>query len=326
MNIKQILVLCIFILISVIGISLSNGTPKESEPTISIAVSTTPLSAPIIIAQQLALFDKFNVKVELEPTQGGHACFDKLISGKVDLATSSESVVMFNSFHRSDFAVLASFVESNNDIKLLTLNDSGLSLSQNLDGKKFGMVKSSASEFFLYAYLILTGNGEAKIEQVFLEPEQLAPALLAGKVDAISIWEPIGYRLKQEFAEKVYAFPSKGVYNLSFNLIAMKSTINEQEQSYVNILAAIGEAQRYIQNQPEQAKLLVSDYLKIPIEQLNWGWDDYLFRLSLSNVLISNLRTQARWAIATKSVNNVDKIPDFRLVIESKVLMLSEAL
>ncbi|RTR30642.1 ABC transporter substrate-binding protein [Shewanella atlantica] len=296
-------------------------TPKEQYVApIKIAMSTTPLSSPLIIAQKLSLFEKHQVHVELLPVRGGHRSFSMMTDGEVDLATSSGSVVMFNSFLRKDFTVLASFVESDNDLKLITLKSSSITEAKLLEGKNVGMIESSASEFFIYAYMILTGNKEVKFNRVFMDASDLGPALLSGKVDAISIWEPLGYQLNKEYGEQISQFQTKGIYNLSFNLIAKKATLESSLESYVKVLAAIDEAQNYIAEHPKRAKSIVSDFLNIPVTELEWGWSDYLFRLSLSNVLLSNLQTQARWAIATDSVTDTNGMPDFRLLIDGRAL------
>ncbi len=298
----------------------TENTNKAFTAPIKIAVSTTALSSPLIIAQKLSLFEKHNVNVELLPVRGGHRSFSMMANGEVDLATSSESVVMFNSFLRQDFTVLASFVESDNDLKLITLKSASITEAKFLEGKKVGMVESSASEFFIYAYMILTGNKAIKFNRVFMDASELGPALLSGRVDAISIWEPLGYQLNKEYGDQISQFQTKGIYNLSFNLIAKKASLEKSLESYVRILAAIEEAQNFISEYPQEAKNIISDSLNIPVAQLEWGWSDYLFRLSLSNVLLSNLQTQARWAIATGSITDNKGMPDFRLLIDSRAL------
>ncbi|WP_258955878.1 ABC transporter substrate-binding protein [Shewanella woodyi] len=328
MIMKVLLVFSILLSLIFIGIGVdqyfeSKAVLEQESTPVKIAVSTTPLSAPFIIAEKLSLFEKYAVRVNLYPTRGGHQCFKMLMNGDVDLATSSESVVMFNSFLRSDFSVLASFAESDNDLKVLSLESSSISEPHLLKGKSVGMVKSSASEYFIYAYMIITGNHMVDFNHVYMEPKDLGPALLSGEVDAISVWEPFGYQLNKEYGEQIRQFNTKGTHNLSFNLIAKKSLFADNLKQYVNVLAAISEAETFITSYPDETKVMVSDYLKIPMSELEWGWDDYIFRLSLSNVLLSNLQTQARWAIASGAVNK-QGMPDFRLLIDSQALDILE--
>lgn len=305
-----------------IFIEPESGSTQHIEP-INIAVSTTPLSSPFFVAERLALFDKYNVRVKLYPTRGGHQCFKLMMDGEVELATSSESVVMFNSFLRNDFSVLASFAESDNDLKILSLKSSSISEPHLLVGKTVGMVKSSASEYFMYAYMIITGNNKVDFDHVYMEPMDLGGALLSGEVDAISVWEPLGYQLSKEYGDEIDQFKTKGTHNLSFNLIAKKAFIEINLKKYVKVLAAIAEAETFISTYPNEAKEMVSDYLNLSMSELEWGWNDYIFRLSLSNALLSNLQTQARWAIATGAVSE-QRMPDFRLLIDNQALDILE--
>ncbi|MGX2953461.1 ABC transporter substrate-binding protein [Shewanella sp. JL219SE-S6] len=183
---------------------LLNQTP------VRIAVSTSLLSAPVIIADKLELFAREGVYVVLQPLQGGDLCFEALLYHRADLATSSESVVMFNSFERTDFTVLASFAESDNDIKLLTLSQSGITTPAQLDGKRVGVVAGSASEYFLDTILNIAGHPALAPVRVDIRPSGLAPALLAGDVDAISVWEPYGFQLLKHQPGKISEFPSRG--------------------------------------------------------------------------------------------------------------------
>ncbi|MGL0925719.1 hypothetical protein [Vibrio vulnificus] len=64
---------------------------------------------------------------------------------------------------------------------------------------------------------------------------------------------------------------------------------------------------------PIETQKIVARYLDIPIGQLSWTWDDYTFRLVLSNSLLSNLQIQARWALENGLV--AGEMPDYRKLI-----------
>jgi ABC-type nitrate/sulfonate/bicarbonate transport system substrate-binding protein len=300
----------------------SEQSPASTPPTkIRIAMSTTPLNASLIIARELELFRRYNVDVQLMPLQGGHLCFEAMINGDADLATSSESVIMFNSFKRNDFRLLASFVESDNDLKLLGLYGKESNGDLHLDNKRIGIVKATASEFFTDSFLIVTGQEKHSFEKIYLSPQELGPALLAGEVDLVSVWEPYGYHLIKDQGSNIYQYPSKGTYTLSFNLVSTDIKAKLHLEAHVNILKALDEAQKFIANHPEQAKKITSNYLNISDAELQWAWDDYIFGLSLNNSLLSMLHTQARWAIASKTVaSSSQTMPDFRILLDNAAL------
>ncbi len=55
-------------------------------------------------------------------------------------------------------------------------------------------------------------------------------ALLDHQVDAISIWEPYGYQLQNEESHQIHDLSIRGIYHLSFNLMALKSTLESAPQ------------------------------------------------------------------------------------------------
>lgn len=147
---------------------------STSWPEIRIAVSETPLSAPLIIAGSNGYFQKHDLKIKLIKARGGVNCMQMLLNDEVDLATTSDSVVMFTRFERDDFGVLTSFAESDNDVKILTLAASPDSPSPALENGRAGVVIDSASEFFLDAYMAMEGMNTRGIEKRGYQPTNWA--------------------------------------------------------------------------------------------------------------------------------------------------------
>jgi ABC-type nitrate/sulfonate/bicarbonate transport system substrate-binding protein len=285
--------------------------------TYRIAVSTTPLSAPFFVAEQQGLFKKFGLNIQLQLLNGGVKCFEQMLAGDAEFATASETVVMFNSFFRDDFSVLTSFVESDNDLKLLSLTPENYPTIANLKGARIGMIKGSASEFFIDNTLILHSKSLDFIDRVYLEASELVPALQAGDVDIISAWEPLGYQVSQLTTEPIQVLSTKGLYSLSFNLITKKNLAKKNTEVNARILLALAEAIDLINTAPEHYQQDVSQLLKVPLTQLSYSWRDYVFRLSLGNSLVSNLQTQAQWALQNRLVPGGMSV-DFRRVIDTQ--------
>jgi sulfonate transport system substrate-binding protein len=309
-------------ILAVMSVTISQKKPllyaAPSSNTLIIAVSQTPLSAPFFIAQEMGIFKHYGLTIELQPCIGGAACAKSLFDHKVDLATASESVVMFNAFKQTNFKIITSFVESDNDLKLLTLLSNNIQSIHDLTGKKIGVVKASSSEFYLDTLLIVNHIQPSTIKKIYLLPQQLKDQLLTLQVDAISSWEPIGYETEMQSSSKLINLGIPGIYQLSFNLLAntpMSATFAEQN---IRLLQALDEAIAWINNNPTIARTITAKQLNLPIEQLEWSWHDYAFRLSLGNALLSNLQLQARWAIETKVEHQ--QMPSFRDLFATDLL------
>ena len=156
------------------------------------------------------------------------------------------------------------------------------------------------------------------IERVYLPAEQLIPALLNHQVDMISAWEPFGYLLTQQISLNPQIINSRGLHHLSFNLLGLKDTsITKAEK--LALLKAINDATDYIHSNSELAKKIISNTLHIEPSQLHYAWEDYTFRLSLSNALFSNIQAQSQWAIDNQLVAEKNDL-DFRQVFDRKLL------
>ncbi|MCL2918853.1 ABC transporter substrate-binding protein [Shewanella litorisediminis] len=299
-------------------VSVDQGSANATN-SLTIAVSATPLSSPIILAEKKGFFKKHGLKVQLKLLQGGHRCFDALIKNEADLATSSESVVMYNAFKRNDFSVIASFTTSDNDVKIIVRKDSGITSLTDISGHSVGMVKGTASEYFFNSALLLNGVDNALISARFMAPEELGQALLDKQLDAVSLWEPYASELMKSLNNNGHQLSTKGLYRLSFNLLSMRADVLGKQETHVRVLKALDEAVASIFSNPDEARQLVSDYLNVPLTEIEGYWTDYHFHLGLDKTLQLELLSQAHWAIDSGYVDQ-SQAPDFRDFIDKSAL------
>lgn len=293
------------------------ATFTDNATAVTIAVSTTPLSAPFYVARELGYFNQAGLDVKFLEVAGGSACFQMMMSGEADMATSSNSVIMFNGFNEVPFSVLASFVSSDNDIKIMARTSSGIDSPKDLAEKKIAVVKGSASDYFLYSYLAVNGVNVDSVSVVSMPPDHMPLALHRGEVDAISAWEPYAYESLNKKSSAVHLLPSKGIYSLTFNLVARPDSLTKDAQH--RVITALHNAVTYIAHNPHKAKEIVLRHLALNPKQLNWAWQDYSFKLSMNRAFLVSLESQSRWAISNGMVDK-DRLPDFTSYIDTRVL------
>lgn len=314
---KIIHVILVLIVAVVLFFSLVEPEKANQPEKVSIAVSPSTLSSPIILAEQLGYFDKQGVDVELVPISGGVNCMKAMLNGEVDLATASTSVVMFTRFIREDFGVLASFAESDNHIKILIKSTDETVTSQMLEGRNLGLISGSAVEYFVDAYLYMVMEGKSSREMVakkYFHPDEIGTAFRSGDIDAISIWEPYVSNILQQYPDDVRLFDTRGISHMHFLLLHLNDAKGEMVVSTdasQKILAAIEMANKFFVLNPERAREIVGKYIAISPSQLTDLWPDYMFRLSLSDALLLNLDMQAKWAINSGKIAR-QPIPNFR--------------
>ncbi|MDD2271495.1 MAG: ABC transporter substrate-binding protein [Desulfuromonadaceae bacterium] len=270
-------------------------SPASAAEPLRISLSQTPLSLPFYVAESQGYFVDEGLPIKIIDTIGGHRTFQQLLEGTADLATSSEAVIMFNSFKHSDFAVIASFVSSDDDIKIITRAEAGINQPKQLAGKQVGTVTGSASHYYLETLLLLNGVNPKSVRIRNLQPEDMARALQQKEVDAIAIWEPFPFKaLKAVAGSKVLT--KSNAYRLTFNLIVNKKLLGSRDEELVKVLRALDRAEQFINTQPQQAKAILLNRLKLDQSFIDWIWPSYNFRLTLDQSLLTTLEGEARWA------------------------------
>ncbi|MGD8783985.1 MAG: ABC transporter substrate-binding protein [Thioalkalispiraceae bacterium] len=285
----------------------------------SIAVSATPLSAPVFIAATLGLFDKYGLNVTLKKFNGGHICLNEVLDGRAHFGTASDYPIMLNSFKRKDFEVLASFVSSDNDVKLMA-NKHEIPRTADLKGKTIGVVKGASSHYFLDRFLIFNSLKLNEMIVRHVNPEEMLNALADGEVDAIAVWEPFGYIASKKLGNELNIFPAANYYHETFNLVALKSDDQRHYEISKRVLQALKESIRFIRTSPGQAQDILKNELDLDDKFIDWIWQDFDFRLSLDQTFLLTLENESRWAVE-HGLTETKELPNYLEYVNTKPLL-----
>lgn len=261
-----------------------------------IGVSETLLSLPLYVAEAEGFFQKRGVNVEFVNCIGGNRCVKNMLDGQTDMSTATELPVVFNSFSRSDFAILTSFVSVANDLKVVARTDAKITEPGKLRDKTLGYVKGGASQYVLDLVLVYNGIDPDTVKLKAITPDTALTVLANKEVDALCIWEPFASRIELELGTDVQLVPIPKLYTETFNLIAMQSTIKARPQELERIVQALKDSTQFIQTHPEKVKALAAKRLRVPVTLIDKIFDDYRFRLSLNRSLPRTMEGQGRWA------------------------------
>lgn len=267
-----------------------------AEP-LRIAVSKSMLSLPMFVAEAQGYFAAERLQVSISECSGGHRCLRQVLDGAADVATAGDLPIMFNSFERDDFAVLATFVTSTDDVKLLVRTRAGATRPEQLAGKRIGVVAGTSSQYFVDISLLAAGVDPKSVTMVWLQPEQITPALRDGTVDAAAIWEPHAHDALSKLKGDLKMLPNAGHYLGSFNLVAARRVLAGRDADLVRLLRAVERAQRLIHEEPAIAKAVMNQRMHTDAAFADAHWPKLNFRLSLDQSLITTLEGEARWAL-----------------------------
>ncbi len=267
--------------------------PARAAEPLHLAVSRTPLSLPLYVAQVKGYFAAENIDVRISECIGGQRCMVEMFEGRADLATATELPVVFNAFSRTDHVIIGTFVSSVDDLKIVARPGSGVSTVAQLAGKRIGTVAGTSSQYYLDLTLLAAGVDPRTLDIVPLQPEQMVEALRTGRVDAAAIWEPFGFMALAQGGKRL---PSAGGYVETFNLISHRRLLGTRAAELARLLRAVERAEQHIAAQPEDAKAILRQRLQLEQAFVDWVWPGLAFRLGLSQSLIATMESQARWA------------------------------
>ncbi|MBT4376383.1 ABC transporter substrate-binding protein [archaeon] len=277
---------------------------------ITIGAETSLLTAAVWVAEEKGFFEDAGLDLTIEEFESGKASFNDMLNGGVDISTVAPTPVMFRSLERNDFSIIATFVSSQEDVKVIVRKDSGISKAEDLKGKTVGIVKGSTSEFFLSTFLIFRNLEYSDVLIKDFNPSDLPDRLNGGEVDAIVIWEPHAYNAMQLLGDNALRLPSSDVYDETFNFIVMKEFVEENPETIKRFLRAIDRSTEFIEKNKEKSQMIVAKRLNLDKEVMFLLWDDFNFEISLKQSLILTLEDEANWAIEN-NLTEVIEVPNY---------------
>ena len=241
----------------------------------------------------------------------GKAALQGVLAGNADLATVSETPIVFARLAGKPVAIIATVGTASKNLAVVARKDQGISRPADLQGKKVGVTLGSNGEFFLDTIFIANGIVRDRIMIVNLEPEAMLPALVSGQVDAVATWEPQVIRLHKELGNRGVTFYNEELYTESCNLVATPDYVAQHPETVQKLLRALVKAEEFAQQNPIEARRILADSSGLNLALVNAVWDIFDLRVTLQQSLVIALEEQARWA-TQRTRNEAVRIHDYQ--------------
>lgn len=281
-----------------------------------IAVTPSTLSLPVDVAQAQGFFAAEGVAVRVTDCSSGPRCMQQLFDHSAQLVTVSELPVVSSSFERADYALVATIVTSTGNIKLIGRRSAGVTNPGQLVGKRIGVIVGSSSHYYLDAFLLFHDIDPRKVEVVPLSPENIAAAIERRQVDAFAGYSRhTGPALKSMGADGI-TLENPRIYTESYNLVVDRRILAEREGDVVKVLRALQRAERFIAEQPQQAKAIVQGRANLDRAFVDAIFPSFNYRLGLDQSLVNTMEGVARWSLREGHVSPGRRIPNYLDFVE----------
>ncbi len=278
---------------------------------LTLATGTTALALPVHVAEAQGYFASEGVAVRTVDCVGGHRCLRALLDGSAQMATASELPVVFNSFTRSDYAIVATFATGTSNISLIGRRSAGAVDAKGLIGKRVGLIVGTSAQYFLDTYLLFHGIDPTRLTLVPLAPEKLAAAIERKEIDAFAGYSQWVWPAMKALGPDGVVLTDPRIYTETFNLVVGRRTLDERQGDVVKVLRALQKAQRFIEEQPQRAKEVMQARLKLPSGFADAVFPGMSYRMSLEQSLVSTMEGEARWALREGHVPPGLKVPNY---------------
>lgn len=302
----------------VVGLLLGGTVAAHAAPPVlTLAVADIAFAAPVLIAESEGWFAAEGLKLKVVHCVIGRVCLKRLLDGEAHFATVADTPIVFASFTRKDFSIVANLGSSGREMRMVVRTDRGITNAADLKRRRIGIYKGTTGQYFTDTFLRFNGIDPADVTLVALDIADGFGALQRGEVDAAGLFDPLVGDALRELGGKVRALPSLGFFNVMYNLVSVPAAAGASDEDLVKLLRALKRADDLIRTQPDRAREITASALKADAKRFEEVWNHNDFRLQLAPPLLSSLEAQSRWALREELVPTDARLPDYLNFIRS---------
>ena len=253
----------------------AGSASHSSKVRVYVAVDTA--YAPWYLSEELGLYRKHGLDVDVtQVTQGGEGV-DAIIAGTVDVGGSGDATILGKAV-RGPLKALGVIQESGDYLKVVVKKN----INEVRQIRTMGYVPGSLSHYAALRLLDFFRVPRTSVRLVAGGPPEM-PALLArGDIDAFVIWEPWPTRALSLDAGKVLFRTKRFNYSYTFFILAGGNWFQGHQAEARNYVRALNEAARQTERDADTAASVTNRKVRIPpedvkvaVEQIEFGVRDF---------------------------------------------------
>jgi NitT/TauT family transport system substrate-binding protein len=259
-----------------------------------ITSGADPGSAPFYVASLAGMLERHGIDADLQLGASNGAMVPLLIKQQADASISAGFPGINNHLVDPSVVLVAQVATYARWWGIVTRADvPGLAA---LRGKKIGIVIGTTSETFWSVALRHAGLEAADFKPgiVELEPPELVAAMEHGNIDAFSAWEPWLTRTTHALKDTKILIDNQGLIEGHAFIFMNRNWIEAHRALARSFLAAIIEADGFLNQEPAKSKQLVGKFLNIPAPMMDELLPKLLFDVELSKATLEDTKQDLR--------------------------------
>ena len=207
------------------------GSSSAKKVTLRVGVQKDGIRA--VLEKTGALKDA-PYDVEFSTFQFGPPLAEEAGADKIDLAWVRSTPPIFGAAAGSDFKIIAAVKERDSqENSILVPAGSKIQKVEDLKGKKIAVPKGSSAHGLLLNALARVGLKGTDITPVFLAPADGLAAFSAGKVDALTIWDPFTIQAQQTLKARAITGGEPDEAGIGFEIASSKALEDDAKRAAI---------------------------------------------------------------------------------------------
>jgi ABC-type nitrate/sulfonate/bicarbonate transport system substrate-binding protein len=288
----------LFLLLTIAFTGCQQSAPGQFPPlTVRLAYTTQHDSALLHLAILKGYFAQEGLVVQPQIHRFGKEALAAVVEGKADMATVAETPFVLSVLNGKKIVIVAGIFSSGVNNGIVALRPRGITKAADLKGKRIAVTPGTTSEFFLHSFLAGAGIGRQQVVEVATDPDRMPDAVLSGRVDAASTWNPMLKSIGRGLGRRGEIFFDRNLYTQTFLLSAGAQYVENNREAVRRVLRALLKAEAFAAEHASEAQRALAVELPMDLGLLRECWSESRFRVSLDQSLLIALEDETRWAI-----------------------------
>jgi ABC-type nitrate/sulfonate/bicarbonate transport system substrate-binding protein len=249
----------------------------------------------VYLAEEQGFFADHSLEVEFRSYPTGRQAMADLEHNKADLVTVYQTPVLERALENQPLRVLSSLHNSFRGTAIIARRDRGIHCAADLVGRRVGVPLKTSGELFIRGVLKLEGIAWSSLKISDVSPSEFESRFLSGELDAAVIWEPSLHNVQAALAPNQVSTFYSDVYTEVSLLVTNDEVIQSKSGAIKKFLAALADAEEYLQNRPEEAFDVIvkaKDFRGQNIDSLRAAWNVYRLELKMDNLTALTLEKE----------------------------------
>ncbi|KAB2492729.1 ABC transporter substrate-binding protein [Priestia endophytica] len=299
---KGFIIFILLLLLSLTGCSTKSSSEANSSDKklvkVNFGIDTAAGgSLQFRMAKEKGIFKKYGIDAQLSNFAYGIDTVNGMLVGRTETGIAADYALL-NSLNKGDMTVVSTLTrttkERAKDTKLLVKGN--IKNAQDLKGKNLGVAKGTVYEYVWSKYLEKNKINEDDIQYVpYSTPDEAIVGLQKGNIDAVWISGALTDKFKSIDGVKEVADLNDSGVKINSYFVVQSSLVKENPEVVTNILKALDESVKYVNDHKEETAKLAFKDLKVPEDDVLKDLERFNYVIGMTEADVVHLEDMKEW-------------------------------